>query len=206
MDELRTSRQVIGARIRERREAAGISQGELAKRAYVARQTVSNWETGKTLIDAQSLALVAEALGVSAGELLGERGAETVRAEADLRHRLVVLLAGYALLALLWLALTVTEVALGNAGAEAASLAVGVAALCALLAANACWFGLWRLMKEHDLLTVTRLAAFLEGRDPTADPPHGFLYDCVLPHWRIWELLLWAPLVVMYVTVLLSGL
>ena len=37
MDEQRTSRQVIGARIRELREASGISQGELAGRAYVAR-------------------------------------------------------------------------------------------------------------------------------------------------------------------------
>lgn len=45
MDEKRASRQVIGARIRERREAAGISQGELAGRAYVARQTVNNWGT-----------------------------------------------------------------------------------------------------------------------------------------------------------------
>ena len=112
MDEQRTSRQVIGARIRELREASGISQGELAGRAYVARQTVNNLDTGKTLIDLQSLALVAGALGTTAGELLGERGAEAVRAEADLRHRLIVLLVGYGLLVLLWVALAVTGAAL----------------------------------------------------------------------------------------------
>ena len=47
MDESRTSaQQIIGARIRERREAAGISQAELARRVYVSRQTVGNWEAG----------------------------------------------------------------------------------------------------------------------------------------------------------------
>ena len=205
MDEQRTSRQVIGARIRELREASGISQGELAGRAYVARQTVNNWETGKTLIDVQSLALVAGALGTTAGELLGERGAEAVRAEADLRHRLIVLLVGYGLLVLLWVALAVTGAALDNAGAETASIVANAAMAGVSVAAGACWFGLWHLVKEHDLPTATRLVAFLEGRDPTADPPRGFLYDCVLPHWRAWELLLWVPLVVMYVTVLLSA-
>ena len=205
MDEQRTSRQVIGARIRELREASGISQGELARRAYVARQTVNYWETGKTLIDVQSLALVAGALGTTAGELLGERGAEAVRAEADLRHRLIVLLVGYGLLVLLWVALAVTGAALDNAGAETASIVANAAMAGVSVAAGACWFGLWHLVKEHDLPTATRLVAFLEGRDPAADPPRGFLYDCVLPHWRAWELLLWVPLVVMCVTVLLSA-
>lgn len=200
MDEQRTSRQVIGSRIRERREMAGISQGDLAKRAFVARQTVNNWETGKTLIDVQSLALVAEALDTTAGELLGEKGAE-----ADLRHRLIVLLVGYGLLTLLWVALVVTGATLSNSGAETASLVLSAAELCPLVAVNACWFGLWNLMKEHDLLTATQLVAFLEGRDLKGGLPHGFLYDCVLPHWRVWELLLWVPLVIMYVTVLLSS-
>ena len=184
---------------------AGISRGELAKRAFVARQTVNNWETGKTLIDVQSLALVAEALGTTAGELLGERGAEAVRAEADLRHRLIALLVGYGLLTLLWVVLVVTGAALSNSGVETASLVLSAAELCPLVAANACWFGLWNLMKEHDLLTAAQLVAFLEGRDLKGGLPHGFLYDCVLPHWRVWELLLWVPLVIMYVTVLLSS-
>ena len=205
MDEQRTSRQVIGFRIRERREMAGISQGDLAKRAFVARQTVNNWETGKTLIDVQSLALVAEALGTTAGELLGEKGAEAVRAEAGLRHRLIALLVGYGLLTLLWVALAVTGTALSSSGAETASLVLSAAELCPLVAVNACWFGLWNLMKEHDLFTATQLVAFLEGRDLKGGLPHGFLYDCVLPHWRVWELLLWVPLVIMYVSVLLSS-
>ncbi len=36
----------IGARIRERRTAAGMSQDDLAARVYVSRQTISSWENG----------------------------------------------------------------------------------------------------------------------------------------------------------------
>ena len=45
----------IGARIRRCREQAGMTQGELAAAAFVTRQSVGNWEGGKTLPDVQSL-------------------------------------------------------------------------------------------------------------------------------------------------------
>lgn len=35
----------VGNQIRERRQALGISQEELAQRLYVSRVTVSHWET-----------------------------------------------------------------------------------------------------------------------------------------------------------------
>lgn len=38
----------MGERVRERREAAGLTQAELAERIYVSRQTVNNWETEGT--------------------------------------------------------------------------------------------------------------------------------------------------------------
>ena len=49
----------LGARIKEHRTRCGISQEDLARRVYVARQTVSNWETDKTYPDVQSLLLLA---------------------------------------------------------------------------------------------------------------------------------------------------
>ena len=48
----------VGARIRCLREAAGMSQGELASRVFVSRQTVINWEKGKTLPDIESVKLL----------------------------------------------------------------------------------------------------------------------------------------------------
>ena len=38
----------VGNQIRERRQALGISQEELAQRLYVSRVSVSHWETGLT--------------------------------------------------------------------------------------------------------------------------------------------------------------
>ena len=35
----------IGARIRDHRTQAGMSQDDLAMRVYVSRQTISSWET-----------------------------------------------------------------------------------------------------------------------------------------------------------------
>ena len=51
----------VGSRIRILREAAGLTQSELAATAYGTRQSVGNWERGNTLPDVQSLQLVAKA-------------------------------------------------------------------------------------------------------------------------------------------------
>lgn len=45
----------VGSRIRTLREAAGLTQSELAATAYVTHQSVGNWERGNTLPDVQSL-------------------------------------------------------------------------------------------------------------------------------------------------------
>lgn len=45
----------VGSRIRTLREAAGLTQSELAATAYVTHQSVGNWECGNTLPDVQSL-------------------------------------------------------------------------------------------------------------------------------------------------------
>lgn len=61
----------IGANIKRRRMAARLSQEELAFALEVSRQTVSNWETSRTIPDAQFLKLIAQQLSCSADELLG---------------------------------------------------------------------------------------------------------------------------------------
>lgn len=60
----------IGNQIRERRQALGLSQEELAQRLYVTRVTVSHWETGKTLPDVQSMLLLANLFGTTIDELV----------------------------------------------------------------------------------------------------------------------------------------
>ena len=54
------------------RKQKGFSQEELAVRVNVVRQTVSKWEKGLSVPDADTVIKLAEVFGVSANELLGE--------------------------------------------------------------------------------------------------------------------------------------
>ena len=82
----------VGARIRCLREAAGMSQGELASRVFVSRQTVINWEKGKTLPDIESVKLLSAAYGITIDALLDERSEEYLRqTERDRRTILLSL-------------------------------------------------------------------------------------------------------------------
>lgn len=190
-EELQSARQVVGERVRERREAASLTQAELAQRVYVSRQTVNNWETGKTLIDVQSLTLVADELGTSASELLGEHGLEAVRAEAESRHELVRLLLRAALAYAAFFVATVAFLYAGLLDWDT-STGRGLYLLASFLRLFACfWSGacdarVTRYMREHDLADATRLWAFLEGRDPEDALPDDFLYRTFLPRWRFW--------------------
>ena len=60
----------IGNQIRERRSRLGLSQDELARKLYVSRVTISHWETGKTLPDAQSMLLLANLFDTTIDELV----------------------------------------------------------------------------------------------------------------------------------------
>lgn len=54
------------------RKNKGFSQEQLSLRLNVVRQTVSKWEKGLSVPDAEMLAKIAEVLDVSTSELLGE--------------------------------------------------------------------------------------------------------------------------------------
>ena len=57
--------------LRNLRKAKGISQEAMAELLRVVRQTISKWEKGLSVPDADILIRVAEILEVSVGELLG---------------------------------------------------------------------------------------------------------------------------------------
>lgn len=52
-------------RLVELRKERGLSQENLAEKLYVSRQTISNWETGKTYPDINSLLLIATYFDIS---------------------------------------------------------------------------------------------------------------------------------------------
>ena len=55
------------------RKSKGISQEELAVRLNVVRQTISKWEKGLSVPDADTLVKISEVFEVSVGELLGDK-------------------------------------------------------------------------------------------------------------------------------------
>ncbi|WP_304424645.1 helix-turn-helix domain-containing protein [Faecalibaculum rodentium] len=60
----------IAAQIRKHRQQAGLSQEQLAQNIYVTRQTVSNWETGKSYPDIHSLLLLSRLFDVTVDQLI----------------------------------------------------------------------------------------------------------------------------------------
>lgn len=75
--------------IKRARKAKGFSQEELAVKLNVVRQTVSKWENGLSVPDADILLQMAELLEVPVGRLLGVEPQEG--AERDLARRLAEL-------------------------------------------------------------------------------------------------------------------
>ena len=59
-------------KIKELRESKNMTQEELAEKLDIRRSTISMWETGESLPRTATLIKLAQVLGCSVGELLGE--------------------------------------------------------------------------------------------------------------------------------------
>ena len=60
----------LSSQIKKYRTELGLSQEELAEKVYVTRQTVSNWETGKSYPDIHSLLLLSTLFDLSLDQLI----------------------------------------------------------------------------------------------------------------------------------------
>lgn len=60
----------IGIKIKEARVSCGLTQEQAAEKLFVSRQTISNWETGKSLPDIVSVMNMSDLYQVSLDELL----------------------------------------------------------------------------------------------------------------------------------------
>ena len=65
---------MLGEKIWRLRESLHMSQEELAEKLGVSRQTVSNWENDKAVLDAEKLAKLCAIFGVSADDMLSGEG------------------------------------------------------------------------------------------------------------------------------------
>ena len=60
----------LNAQIKKYRTEFNLSQEELAEKVYVTRQTISNWENGKSYPDIHSLLLLSSLFNVSLDQLI----------------------------------------------------------------------------------------------------------------------------------------
>lgn len=202
----------VGACVRRLREGAGISQGELAQKIYVSRQTVNNWERGKTLPDLESLEAMARYFGVTVDEFLCGTDADAIRRAADARHELLVLMAGSLGMFLLYVCLCALGIALGvhtlRMGAGESSQAeldtvsglrflVSLAGLVVIIIEGRFERRFDRAVKDRGLQDAVQVAAYMEGRPKGSRLPDTFLYRTVLPHWGACSLFFRIGIVVM---------
>lgn len=150
----------IGNRIREERDKHGLSQEDLANEIFVSRQTVSNWETGKTYPDVQSLLLLSNLFGVTIDSLVKgdevemakeiEQGAKKLKVlGSGMAGCMIVAFVGAAywflidgwMPALVWLVVFLAAYMVGAVLSE-------------------------RIKKAHNLTTYAQIKAYMAGEDP----------------------------------------
>ncbi len=148
----------IGTQIKQYRNAAGMNQEELAQAVYVTRQTLSNWETGKTYPDINSLLRLSDVFHVSLDELVkGDitKMKEQIKQE-DIRHfnRESYVFAVLMLVMILSaVPLTAWRFPLG-----------GILWLIIVAVTIYTSFRVEKLKKKYDIQTYKEIVAFTEGR------------------------------------------
>jgi len=148
----------IGKQIQQRRAAAGMSQEELAERLYVTRQTLSNWETGKTYPDINSLLRLSDLFHISLDELVKgdlQTMEEKIKQEDITRFRREnnILKAAIALCGLSFLVWLLWNKNIGE-----------VLCMISVVAVILCGYRVDILQREYDILTYREVKAFLEGK------------------------------------------
>ena len=148
----------LGNRIKQYRAARGWSQDDLAEKAFVSRQTISNWENDKSYPDLQSLLLLGSLFGLSLDQL--------VKGDIEIMQK----------------AINQQDIRAVNRSAAWMTVFMVLAALSAIPLAE--WLGWWALVpfsllfgaalffalriekikKQYDVQTYREVAAFLEGK------------------------------------------
>lgn len=148
----------IGAQIKKYRDAQGLSQEALAEKIFVTRQTVSNWETGKSYPDVHSLMLLGGVFDVSLDQLV-KGDIEIMKKEIDKAEVAEFNRLGKihsALFILNILAFIPLVVFLKKVGFYIWLV------LCLISLVSA--FRVEKLKKNHDLHTYKEIVAFSEGK------------------------------------------
>lgn len=170
----------IGVRIRACRERAGMTQGELAAAAFVTRQSVGNWENGKTLPDVQSLQLVARSLGTTVDGILGDEVPAIVAETAEARRQLARYMVLYGALYLVHLACVLLFVRFAAEGNHYAKLGVLAIVLIIALGEDVATRRVRSITRGRELGDAVSVMMFVEGYPEGQEPPNNVFYRVIL--------------------------
>lgn len=62
----------ISTKLKDKRKQVGLTQEQIAQKLHVSRQTISNWETGKSIPDIYSLVELSNIYDISLDNLIKE--------------------------------------------------------------------------------------------------------------------------------------
>ena len=151
----------LSSRIKELRTEKGWSQEVLAQRAYVSRQTISNWETERSYPDVHSLLILSDLFGVSLDELI-KGDVDTMKEEITKndgkKMKKLYNLAGIECLAGLASAVLVSVLDI-----EALRLLFAVLTGVFLTADFMTFHKMGQMQAEHDVQTYREVIAFMNG-------------------------------------------
>ena len=148
----------LAAQIKQHRNRMGWSQEELAEKAFVSRQTISNWENDKSYPDIQSLLLLSTLFDVSLDQLV-KGDVETMKQQTQSEEVQRFKRMG-TVFAVMFIIIGISSIPLleylGTIG-----IVIWVLLVCATLV-----YGVYieRWKNQHNIRTFREILAFMEGK------------------------------------------
>lgn len=166
----------LGSRIRSHRLALGLTQESLARICFTTRQTIANWEKGKTLPDIQSLTYLSAASDTTIDDLINEDAPViTRRASADRRELLILYLVSF-LISLINVLVTYYEITRDYMLLLHIVCLLSLAPICRRINA---------LKSEHTISTIQEIAAYLRGYSSTFSMPRKGPAAFIIKYWYV---------------------
>ena len=148
----------LNEQIKKYRTEMNLSQEELAEKIYVTRQSVSNWENGKTYPDIHSLLLLSSLFGISLDQLV-KGDIEIMKKE--IKEAEIIKMKSYGrTYTLMLIATAVSAVPLSMWLGVWAFIPWGI-----IWAISLCFaFKVEKVKKDNDVQTYKEIVAFSEGK------------------------------------------
>ena len=148
----------LNEQIKKYRTEMNLSQEELAEKIYVTRQSVSNWENGKTYPDIHSLLLLSSLFGISLDQLV-KGDIEIMKKE--IKEAEIIKMKRYGrTYTLMLIATAVSAVPLSMWLGRWAFIPWGIIWAISLYFA----FKVEKVKKDNDVQTYKEIVAFFEGK------------------------------------------